>query len=1199
MNIDSVIPSDAGAFTIRVAYAGPDAGDGAAASATAIVTIDRLPASAIASPDAIYTVSPAELNVTAGTITFNTDLSDVGNAWQNATIDASGSAHLIFNSPQTLYTLNLCNSAAVTVSQGSGGSTGNVLQLTSLSMSTAATLDLGDNSMIVSANAATIQSLLTTGYNNGAWDGPGIDSSTAANDATGLTSLGWLDNSVGWLDSNNNLQHYSSFAGISLSGTNQILVRYTLAGDANLDGVVDGTDASQTSAGQNQQGAGWLYGDFNYDGTAGASDDFGILARAAQTPGQSIGDAQYAPAFDLKPLPLQLNWNTPFDGDIATFTDTANLPASDYTADVYWGDGSLSVAQVTATDTPGSFRINAISPIFTNANPIMLVTLQYAAGSGYQSEAALASQPIEVLQLPPGVNASADAVYSISGGPGNVQLNLTAGSLSFDANVSHDSNYFQNLSFTVTGSAHAYFNSPENFNALNIQNNAIVSVSKGGGGTHGNLLNVQSLSIDPNAKLDLADNALIDWYALSPDTAAETAAAAQMQSWLTSGYNGGAWNGPGIDSSVAADDLTRSTALGWLDNAFNYLSLSGLNPSYTTFEGVTFPTNNQLLVQFTYYGDANLDGTVDNSDLNLWHAGYLNSRSEWVYGNFNYDSTVDNTADLNAWDANYGLSTTAPNFARAFQPTGIVINPVEGVPFSGDIATFYDILNPSNTDASIYTAQVDWGDGHFVSAQVTATDTPGSFRINAVSPPLTDPNAVITVTIEYADMNDPSPTYQGRPAAVSEPITMTPAVSELTAAAASTSEIDLTWTLSAPNASAIEVDRSTDGNTWDTVTDSLAGNATSFADTSALNEATHYFYRVRLIWSSGPSAFTNIADAWTLANAPSALTKQVVSSNEIDLIWVNNSAATTAFQIERSDDGTNFYPLDTSDGTSYADTSAGDGSTYTYRVEALNGGQIPSAPSNAVSASTVLAPPSGLTATAVSASEIDLAWSDDSVTATGYEVDRSTDGVNFASLAPSLPADATSYSDIGLAPGSHFYYRVISLAAGQVSDPSNTADDTTVPPAPDSDWAGIATSSSVTINWDAAQGASGYEVDRSVNGSWVDVADITGGSTTTFTDTGLLANTTFSYQIIAKNNAGQSSPIGISATTSADTPAAPSNLQAIVLSPTSVELIWTNNADNEQGFRIDKSDDGGFTWTNLGSTGPGGAADSTRVTFGV
>jgi len=758
VNIDSVIPTDATVFTVQIAYAGPDAGTGAASSASAVVTLDQLPPNAVASPDAVYTISgvagAVQINVTAGSISFNTNVANDGNYWQNAAIDVSGSGHLIFNSPETLGSLQISDSATVAISQGNSESNGNLLQLNSLSVDSTATLDLGDNSMILyyatgdeSYDLSMVQSLLTTGYKGGAWNGVGIDSSTAANDTTKSTAVGYADN---------NELGSTSFAGVNLPDLNQILVRYTVYGDSNLNGVVDGTDFGLFAGG----GSGWEFGDYNYDGNTADNTDLGIIDAHAR---ESLTGLGYDPAFQLQALPIQPAWNTPFDGDIATFSDTVNpgLPASDYLAQVYWGSGNLYVAPVYATSTPGTFRINTISPVFTTADPIMMITLQYADGSGHQSESAIAGEPIDVLQLPPGVNASANAAYSLSGGPGSVQLNLTAGSLTFDTNVSKDSNYFQNLSFTVSGSAHAYFNSPENFNELNINDSATVSVSKGSGGSNGNLLNVQTLSIGASARLDLSDNGLIDWYAFANETAATT----QMGIWLKNGYAGGAWNGPGIDSSVAHDDSTHATGLGWMDNGYNYAAV-GTDPSYSSFDGVSLPTKNQLLVQYTYNGDANLNGQVDSTDSGLWHSGSLgHGYLGWVYGDFNYDGYI-NSNDFSIWQTNYGLSADMANNPHAFKPVGIIINPMNNVPFSGDIATFTDVLNPSNTNASIYQAYVDWGDGNFVTAQVTATSTPGSFRINAISPPLTNPNAVMTVTIQYA----PSTTYIGRPAAVSEPI---------------------------------------------------------------------------------------------------------------------------------------------------------------------------------------------------------------------------------------------------------------------------------------------------------------------------------------------------------------------------------------------------------------------------------------------
>lgn len=1023
VNIDSVIPTDASAFTVRISYApnGYYAGVGAPANASAVVTLNQLPYGAVASPDAIYSASPGVVNVTAGTIAFNSNVADDGNVWQNASITASGSAHLIFNSAQTLGGLNLSNSAIVTVAQGSGVATGNVLQLNSLSISSTATLDLGDNSMILyfgssgeSYDLSLVKSLLTTGYNGGAWNGPGINSSAAADDPSGSTALGFADNSTdtGW----------TQFAGVNLPDLNQILVRYTIYGDSDLSGSLDGGDFGMFAAGVSGAGTGWAYGDYNYDGNTADSTDYSIFAQHVH---QSIPGSQYAPAFNLQPLPIQPNWNTPFDGDIATFTDTVNpnLPASDYVAEVSWGDGSISIAQVTATDTSGVLRINAISPVFTTANPIMLVTLQYSADSGYQSESAITSEPIDVLQLPPGVNASADAVYSISGGPGNVQLNLTAGSVTFDTNVgSNDSNYFQNLSFTASGSAHGYFNSSENFNQLNIQDNAIVSISKGGGGTNGNLLDVQSLSIGSTARLDLSDNALIDWYAFSN----ESGAATQMGNWVKSGYANGAWTGPGIDSSVAANDTTHATAVGWMDNGFNYAAVS-LDPSYSSFDGVNFPTKNQLLVAFTFAGDANLDGQVNGTDINFWHSGFAGLGSGWVYGDFNYDGFSDDT-DVNIYDANYGLSTTSANYARAFQPAGILINPTEGVPFSGDIATFTDLLNLTNTDPSIYQAQVYWGDGTWVSAQVTATTTPGSFRINAVSPPLTDPNAIMTVTIQYADMNDPSPTYQGRPAAVSEPIIFAPgAPTNLTVEGATDTEVDLGW--AAPTGS-------TQVSIYTIYRDGVAvgtTTATAYADTG-LQPGTAFTYTVSAQSAQGSSSQSGAVTASTtnLENVqppapPSSLATTVSQFNSVTLTWTNSAANAAQLDYEIIRNGVQVTTTNAGV-TSYIDSDTIPNTVYTYSIAAYDPSQsVLSSPASVVvtTGGDTIRPgtPPSFTVDAVSSNQVTLSWAQpaDNVGVFEYVLSRSGTPIN-------LNGTPTTYTDT-VSPGGEYTYSLYAKDA--------------------------------------------------------------------------------------------------------------------------------------------------------------------------
>src|SRR4029450_11338254 len=66
--------------------------------------------------------------------------------------------------------------------------------------------------------------------------------------------------------------------------------------------------------------------------------------------------------------------------------------------------------------------------------------------------------------------------------------------------------------------------------------------------------------------------------------------------------------------------------------------------------------------------------------------------------------------------------------------------------------------------------------------------------------------------------------------------------------------------------------------------------------------------------------------------------------------------------------------------------------------------------------------PSDLTATAVSTSQINLAWQDNSNDETGFRIDRSTDNVTFTSLV-FVGANVTSHSNTGLTAGTTYYYK--------------------------------------------------------------------------------------------------------------------------------------------------------------------------------
>jgi hypothetical protein len=243
-----------------------------------------------------------------------------------------------------------------------------------------------------------------------------------------------------------------------------------------------------------------------------------------------------------------------------------------------------------------------------------------------------------------------------------------------------------------------------------------------------------------------------------------------------------------------------------------------------------------------------------------------------------------------------------------------------------------------------------------------------------------------------------------------------------------------------------------------------------------------------------------------------------------------------------------------------------------------------------------VAAPTNLSATAVSAGEIDLAWTDNASNATGYEVDSSPDGVNWSQLGL-LPATATSYADRSVSGGTTAYYRVLAFNGPTRSSPSNTATATTVPAAPANVTAQTLSETSVTVSWGDVTGENGFVVERSPDGStgWTQVGT-TSADVTNFVNTGLNPGTTYWYRIRAVDASGSSTPsTATSVTTTADVVATPTGLTGSANGTTNqVTLTWTDNAANATGTRVMRSVDGS-TWFQLATLSVSGTGARTYV----
>jgi hypothetical protein len=141
-----------------------------------------------------------------------------------------------------------------------------------LSLSDGGTLELNDNDLVVEySGTSPIGSWTGTAYNGvtGLITTGRIHSASAAGSLTGL-GIAEASDAL-----NNTGANTTTFSGITVDST-AVLVKFTYAGDANLDGKIDIVDYGRIDSGVRVGATGWFNGDFNYDGKIDIQD-YGII----------------------------------------------------------------------------------------------------------------------------------------------------------------------------------------------------------------------------------------------------------------------------------------------------------------------------------------------------------------------------------------------------------------------------------------------------------------------------------------------------------------------------------------------------------------------------------------------------------------------------------------------------------------------------------------------------------------------------------------------------------------------------------------------------------------------------------------------------------------------------------------------------------------------------------------------------------
>jgi hypothetical protein len=200
-----------------------------------------------------------------GTYTFASDLAP---SLSNIDVIVDAAAGAVFDSSQHIGTLTANGPVSITP----GGP--KVLVVTGLTIGAAGTLDLGDNDLVVDYGTTSplgsltggaydgIAGMIATGRNGGSWDGlGGIGfSSPSAIYTLGVAEASEILGGTGGM-----------FGSESVDGS-AVLVKFTYAGDANLDGKINIDDYTRIDSGLAASINMWTNGDFNFDGKLNIDD---------------------------------------------------------------------------------------------------------------------------------------------------------------------------------------------------------------------------------------------------------------------------------------------------------------------------------------------------------------------------------------------------------------------------------------------------------------------------------------------------------------------------------------------------------------------------------------------------------------------------------------------------------------------------------------------------------------------------------------------------------------------------------------------------------------------------------------------------------------------------------------------------------------------------------------------------------------
>jgi phospholipase C len=462
-----------------------------------------------------------------------------------------------------------------------------------------------------------------------------------------------------------------------------------------------------------------------------------------------------------------------FNGVVATFIDPGNdSTVSDYTATITWGNGSTSAGIITSTG-PGTFAVSSSNTYVdegsytvtttvvdavgdqataTSAAIVTDASLQPTVQSVTPTEGAAFSGVVANFRDPGSDGTASDYGATIVWGDGTTSAGTVAVGTDGLFNVTGTHTYGEEGSYPFAVIIQDVCGATASTASIAIVTDAALQLTpQVFSPSEGTAFNgTVAVFRDPGSDGTANDySATITWG--DGQVSAATIAAGSGGLFTIAGSNTYAEEGSYTVSVTLQDvggaSVSTSGGVTVTDSPLTVTVLPVTAIERTAFNGTVAnfsdPTNDSTAGEYTAtitWGDGQVSaGTITTAGAGAFTVTGSNTYAEEGL----YPVTI--TLVDNVGDTTTATGTATITDATALQVTGQALAAVEGLPFSGTVATFVDPSNDST--AGNYTATITWGNGQGTTGTITA-DGGGAYTVTSTFTYAEEGNYTVAVTVQ-------------------------------------------------------------------------------------------------------------------------------------------------------------------------------------------------------------------------------------------------------------------------------------------------------------------------------------------------------------------------------------------------------------------------------------------------------------------